>query len=810
MSKKKAVNPALSPEEQSQVEQVLAQFHQIARSLHKSVDRHRAEAALSAISGLSEAAQMVLLKLLSKEQHTDAADVLLALHELSPIKNVRKEARRSLIRLEEARVYPDWQVPLDHSPLTQLTTTPGRFWKGLVTGDREAGELQLTLLWELEPDYGQVRLLGFLLDFWGDGVKDFFTETGNKKRLEARLSEITDNLSGLPQTECGLGEARQLLLEALAINQKHGTKPHASYRTHLSLVKQLILDAPDLPETIVIDEEDEDFVDDEFEDEGSDDVESENVVDDFLTAWVEGDYEDAYQLLAKGSDLREGLSHEAWVERREAWAAEAHPDNLEITFLSLRHPDPEQRRPWFSFSPRKTKPTATDSSKEVEVDWSFTMGAAPSGEVFKELPPGPTGSIATISYKETGRHWFWTSYTLVLEEGEWRIQSMTDEAAKVRSLSVKDIQQKIVEFDEQMKKMRELLSPERLESVDFGELLSMNVESLLDNSFVESLLDSSFQAPTLSLYYHDALIARLPQDCSVYEQASERAARVRENERSAAYLELLLERFSEQHAKVLQQLALTQFAISERAEASDLDERKEHFFRLAAANFRQALTLEESLTTRVMLARVLFEKGNRETDLAEAEDLLHQAEALATEVPDKVLLQFALGDVAVKQERYEQAVQHFRRGIELDPDHVSSWINLGKVQRLLGQMEEAELSLQHALELDPENELPYGELAKIYLPSGQFSKAHELLKQGLEANPDSAELRVYLSMALLATGDIRLAGELLDEAERIDPELELIQITRDQLNQFQLHKPAQLSRLHTASKRSKSSKRKKR
>src|SRR5260370_13779847 len=81
---------------------------------------------------------MALLKELSKEHENDAADVLIAVNELSPIKNVRKEARRSLIRLEELRVYPQWQPPIARTPFLQLETTP----QGLILDDVDLEEEQ--------------------------------------------------------------------------------------------------------------------------------------------------------------------------------------------------------------------------------------------------------------------------------------------------------------------------------------------------------------------------------------------------------------------------------------------------------------------------------------------------------------------------------------------------------------------------------------------------------------------------------------------------------------------------------------------
>src|SRR5258708_10233618 len=106
MASKEDSSQAISQEDAAQVQDVLGQIHNIAKNLHSSSDQKEAEAALAAVNSLQEAAQMALLKGLSKEHDTDAADVLRAINELSPITAIRKEARRSLIRLQADQRHP--------------------------------------------------------------------------------------------------------------------------------------------------------------------------------------------------------------------------------------------------------------------------------------------------------------------------------------------------------------------------------------------------------------------------------------------------------------------------------------------------------------------------------------------------------------------------------------------------------------------------------------------------------------------------------------------------------------------------------
>src|SRR5437588_5681665 len=182
MAKKKNTQIAVSQEDNTQAQHILEQYHEIAGNLHTSTDQKQAEDALTEINNMPEGAQIALVKALSKELHIDAADVLLAINELSPVKSVRKEAKRSLIRLEEARIYPGWISPVSRAALVQVEveTGPMRFWRGIVTDTRDMGEVQLTLCFEQEDDPGTVRVLGFLLEFWHDGVKDFFSRIESK------------------------------------------------------------------------------------------------------------------------------------------------------------------------------------------------------------------------------------------------------------------------------------------------------------------------------------------------------------------------------------------------------------------------------------------------------------------------------------------------------------------------------------------------------------------------------------------------------------------------------------------------------
>jgi tetratricopeptide (TPR) repeat protein len=56
-----------------------------------------------------------------------------------------------------------------------------------------------------------------------------------------------------------------------------------------------------------------------------------------------------------------------------------------------------------------------------------------------------------------------------------------------------------------------------------------------------------------------------------------------------------------------------------------------------------------------------------------------------------------------------------------------------------------------------------------------------VVSQGIRTIPQSAHLRALMSLVYLEQGDNRRAREYLQEAERINPDLEIIQALREVL-----------------------------
>ncbi len=746
MTTKKDTQPQLSADDEAQIQAVLERRQAIAAELHASTSQRQAEEALASAFTLSEPTQMALLKRLTGARDTEAADLLLALHELAPEKTVRKEARRALIQLAGAKIYPSWSSePEPGAGVLGVENAP-RFWKGVVPQIRETGEMQVTLCWEQGFQYDEARMMSFQLDFWREGVKDFFTEVGSKHKIEERMKSLQESTRRLEAeagttpavfVDCTLAEGRRLLNEALAANRWRKTEPHKDFRHHLPLIQQLVLHAQDAGE-----DRGRAFI--------ARDLEPDMVAANFAGGWSMGDYGLCYDLLTDTNPLREGHTRDEWSELRRAWHDEAHPARFEMYFMNEREQAPKSTL-WLPNSAINTRAT---TAREMELGWSLELVETQLSGTLPEMPMG------TAVYKETGRHWFWTVFTLAEENGVWRISRITDEGAAVQSLPQNELQKRIAEHSEHIQQIMSEHQP--------GEPGGQQ--------FFDELIRRIWQAISLD----DALLVRNPQDKAVYEDAYGRAMSVRAVERALVYADALVTRLPDDPDYVMaqQRLGAVQVALGERFESLGLAEQAAHFVTLGEETLRGTLTEDQPLGY-LLLAELLISRERYD----EAEELLLKARELAEELEVQAQIEFDLASLAMERKHFTDAQRYLEHLAEIAPDYPDLWLTLGIVQGHQHNYPEAEVYFKRAIEENPTDLQAYTQLNALYMEQREFDKARDILAQGIGALPQSAHLRALMSAVYLEKNDRRRALEYLNEAERLNPELEIVQALRSYMKQ---------------------------
>ncbi|HTK09768.1 MAG TPA: hypothetical protein VL485_21530 [Ktedonobacteraceae bacterium] len=544
---------------------------------------------------------------------------------------------------------------------------------------------------------------------------------------------------------------------------------------------------------------------------GLGDHQAEEAVRNFFTAWSEGNYENAYGQLASNSPLREGLSRQAWSDRRRAWVAQTQATSLIFDVaLPPTVEDDEDEEVEDSQSRIIDIKTALAPAKEVivveeededeeeedtgpkqvEAFWSLEIPNSPlNGEALPEIP------AATLVLKETGNHWFWTSYTLVLEDEQWRIQEAHDEGAIALLLSVDEIQELQTELIARIGELAEEVEDEdeeEDEDEDFEDELEDDEDEDEDEEddfddleFAElaGRVQETMWLTLRTLYYSDILFTKQPDDPEIYENAYNQASQFQQFERAAAYAQIRADRLPDERASALRDYAVAMMnqcdMLIGEEDLDDADKLEiiEHYTSLAERALITSIAIDDSVHSHILFANVLIKQNTR---LEEAESHLQQLKSRDLNELDRTYISLGEANIARLHGDIPKTLVHYQEAAALSPDIPHIWFNIGHFQRELGELGEAQKSLIRSIEEDPHEVEAYSELAAIYTQLNEPSAAQELLEDGLELNPDSVDLLAALSLVHTTRGDLKAAEEFLDEAEEIDSAHYLVVQAREQ------------------------------
>jgi tetratricopeptide (TPR) repeat protein len=505
-----------------------------------------------------------------------------------------------------------------------------------------------------------------------------------------------------------------------------------------------------------------------------------DVVSDFLESYTNGDYQAAYEQLASTSPLRQRLSSEEWVAQRRQWSAAAHPARFRVAFIEDTNDIDDIEQSLTTEDNVKDTPT----QPVIEVGWSLQFVETPLGNQLPELP------VATAILKETGRHWFWTRYTLTEENDEWLIDRMIDEGARVLKMAPLEVEQRLDTIAELASQRLDTLTNEEdeedEEDLDEDEEDEED-EEFDDEGFMDTLLEmeEAFRVMTKGTHYNDALIAQSPdEDPEPYEQNVKQAMVTNDMERAAVYLQQLAQHFPAQRSQAQEQLGLAYYSIAQAyeedgEESQENKDESQRFQELAEITLRTAINADKSIVAYIALAKLVFAQDRFD----EAKRLLKEAQSLCTEHKQLADIEIGLGLICKKQEKPEQALKHFQRVAELNPDYEALWYNIGVLQNQLGREEEAITSLKRNIETSPEQTAAYVELASIHIKRNNPTQARQILQEGLQWDSEAPDLLAQLSIVYTRINDLRTAQKYLQQAEDIDEEHEIVQKARALYNE---------------------------
>jgi Tfp pilus assembly protein PilF len=149
---------------------------------------------------------------------------------------------------------------------------------------------------------------------------------------------------------------------------------------------------------------------------------------------------------------------------------------------------------------------------------------------------------------------------------------------------------------------------------------------------------------------------------------------------------------------------------------------------------------------------------------------LKKAESLD---PEDHIIQYDIGLVYYYRERYDQAIPHFERAIQLKPDFAPAINGLGNAYSAKGDWDKAIEAYQRIVE-----DVFYGtphfalsNMALAYFQKGDYVRAEKNFLEALKLSPDFVNALAGLATTYLAQGRYEEAIQKLDRALRKEPKL---------------------------------------
>ena len=153
-----------------------------------------------------------------------------------------------------------------------------------------------------------------------------------------------------------------------------------------------------------------------------------------------------------------------------------------------------------------------------------------------------------------------------------------------------------------------------------------------------------------------------------------------------------------------------------------------------------------------------------EFEIAEA----HYRESLAIEPQPAIYND--LGFVLERQGLPFEAVEMYRKSLELDPDSTAGHFNLASSLARSGEFAEAEQHFRAVIDADPSSRA-YTGLGIVLWQQGQQDEGIANMRAAIEADPKNATARDQLGKMLLETGKLEEARKELAQAKALNPNL---------------------------------------
>ncbi|WAR07268.1 TMTC1-like protein [Mya arenaria] len=136
-------------------------------------------------------------------------------------------------------------------------------------------------------------------------------------------------------------------------------------------------------------------------------------------------------------------------------------------------------------------------------------------------------------------------------------------------------------------------------------------------------------------------------------------------------------------------------------------------------------------------------------------------------MPHNAKVHYNYGNFLKDAGRRDEAIQHYREAIRLDPTYASALNNLGVH---LQDRQEAEIHFREAIRILPSHQGAHINLGNILFKRGEREAGFRLLERAVELGPGNPDALTSLGYSLMELGRLQEAEHSLDAALHISPD----------------------------------------
>jgi tetratricopeptide (TPR) repeat protein len=137
--------------------------------------------------------------------------------------------------------------------------------------------------------------------------------------------------------------------------------------------------------------------------------------------------------------------------------------------------------------------------------------------------------------------------------------------------------------------------------------------------------------------------------------------------------------------------------------------------------------------------------------------------------PNSAVPLYSLGLALAAQGRLDEAIENYRKAIQINPNYSDALNNLGNALTDQGRLDEAIENYRKAIQLNPNDCKVLNNLGGALLHQGRFDEAIESFRKAIRINPDYAEAQYNLGNALAAKGRFDEAIKNYRQAIQLNP-----------------------------------------